>query len=311
MGIGPVAGGGGGISGGGMMRTVGRMMRTGINGVLQDSVPSSTSSTSPTRKSTTKTNQKSTASKHALTLSSTCHSPPVFAAWPPPSCLSAVDCEFDDEWECVENYSDDHVFGPVPSEHEVEHAIFSLQQVIAPVSPLLSTTGEAPSDLVNDAAEDSDVLDWIEPSKQIYDQSVARSRGWERVYDAFHLLQTEPSVQRMVISLSSDKAVWDAVLNNEAVREIRESYCNVVETNDSSDENSDPSDTNPNVLKWMFDNMKVKLLEVIEIITQFVGKILKPLDPNETSTFSEKLMSTFLLTVVVLLIVVVARGHEA
>jgi hypothetical protein len=28
----------------------------------------------------------------------------------------------------------------------------------------------------------------------------------------------------MVISLSSDKAVWDAVMNNEVVRELRESY---------------------------------------------------------------------------------------
>lgn len=28
----------------------------------------------------------------------------------------------------------------------------------------------------------------------------------------------------MVISLSSDKAVWDAVLRNEVVRELRESY---------------------------------------------------------------------------------------
>lgn len=28
----------------------------------------------------------------------------------------------------------------------------------------------------------------------------------------------------MVISLSSDKTVWDAVLNNEVVKEIRESY---------------------------------------------------------------------------------------
>lgn len=27
----------------------------------------------------------------------------------------------------------------------------------------------------------------------------------------------------MVISLSSDKAVWDAVMNNEVVRELRES----------------------------------------------------------------------------------------
>lgn len=35
-----------------------------------------------------------------------------------------------------------------------------------------------------------------------------------------------PTSQRMVVSLSSDKAVWDAVLNNEAVREIRDSYRN-------------------------------------------------------------------------------------
>lgn len=33
-------------------------------------------------------------------------------------------------------------------------------------------------------------------------------------------------MQRMVISLSSDKAVWDAVMNNEVVREIKEMYNN-------------------------------------------------------------------------------------
>lgn len=42
--------------------------------------------------------------------------------------------------------------------------------------------------------------------------------------------------------------------------------CVVVEINDSFDENFDFFDINLNVLKWMFDNMKVKLLEVIEII---------------------------------------------
>lgn len=31
-------------------------------------------------------------------------------------------------------------------------------------------------------------------------------------------------MQRMVLSLSSDKTVWDAVMNNEVVRELRESY---------------------------------------------------------------------------------------
>lgn len=33
-------------------------------------------------------------------------------------------------------------------------------------------------------------------------------------------------MQRMVISLSSDKAVWEAVMNNEVVREIRDLYNN-------------------------------------------------------------------------------------
>ncbi|KAK9706563.1 hypothetical protein RND81_07G135100 [Saponaria officinalis] len=67
-------------------------------------------------------------------------------------------------------------------------------------------------------------MDWIEPSMQLYDQRLAQSYGWEKVYGAFHLLQTEPSVQKMVVSLSSDKAVWDAVLKNETVREIRDLY---------------------------------------------------------------------------------------
>lgn len=61
-------------------------------------------------------------------------------------------------------------------------------------------------------------------------------------------------------------------------------------------------------------NMKVKFSEVLGNISQFVGDILKPLDGDkeeESYAFSDKLKSTFLLTVVVLLIVVVARGHKA
>ena len=79
------------------------------------------------------------------------------------------------------------------------------------------------------------------------------------------------------------------------------------------DENSDPADANPNVLKWIFENMKVKLLEVIGTISQFLGEIFKPLDEDKTEhsyTFSEKLKSSFLLTIMVLLIVVVARAHK-
>lgn len=68
------------------------------------------------------------------------------------------------------------------------------------------------------------------------------------------------------------------------------------------------------MLKWIFENMKMKLLEVLKNISQFVGHVFKPLDHDkeeQSSAFVEKLKSTFLLTVVVLLLVVVARGHTA
>ncbi|KAI3514725.1 hypothetical protein L1887_13374 [Cichorium endivia] len=80
--------------------------------------------------------------------------------------------------------------------------VSSLQQVLDP--PTSS----------NDGWE----VDWSEPSP-----SMLVSRGSESVHDAFHLLQTEPSVKRMMVSLSSDKSVWDAVMNNEAVRQLRDS----------------------------------------------------------------------------------------
>lgn len=335
MGRSAAGGSGGGSGGGGMLKTVGRVVRTGISGEPLSSSSSSNTTThhnSPTKSASTKTTHKSTTSKHALSLSSTGNNNnnginssymPVSAAWPVTPYFSVADSDELGQWECVEDYFDDRVFGGVPSAHEVEHALLSLQQVIRPVSPSLSTNGETVSDSDNDAADviqrtsskGSDMIDWIEPSMQIYDQTLAKTYGWERVYDAFRLLQTDPSVQKMVVSLSSDRGVWDAVLNNDAVREVRDSYRNVTEISaQSTVEQSSPSDTSPNVLKWIYDNMKEKFLEIIENITKVVGGISKPLEHDKTDNtdraFSEKLGSTFLLTVVVLLIVVVTRGYK-
>uniref|UniRef100_A0A803KT69 Uncharacterized protein n=2 Tax=Chenopodium quinoa TaxID=63459 RepID=A0A803KT69_CHEQI len=171
------------------------------------------------------------------------------------------------------------------------------------------------SDTLKRTSSKGSETDWIEPSMLPYDRKLIQSPGWGRVHDAFHLLQSEPSVQRMVVSLSSDKAVWDAVLNNEAVREIRDSYRDASESiPPSSVEKSDFSRENFKIFKWMFENVKMKLLEVLEDISQFLGELFKPLDceiEGESYAFTEKLKSTFLITIVVLLIVVVARGHMA
>ncbi|KAK9665702.1 hypothetical protein RND81_14G129800 [Saponaria officinalis] len=327
-------GGNGSGGGGGMMRTVGRAMRSRING-LQDPFVSSSSST----KTRTFSNEKrsSTPPKarnegFSMSVSSRSNGGNVPVSGVLNSCpfVEVFDGEIDDDdqWECLENYYDP-VFGVVPSNHEVQHAVLSLQQFLHPSPRSQTGTEEILSDADNDIPDcktsATDMLqrgssvgsdmDWIEPSMQLYDQRLAQSYGWEKVYDAFHLLQTEPSVQKMVVSLSSDKAVWDAVLKNETVREIRDLYLKSAEaTPVNTDKNSDRSNENSNVLKWIMEHMKGKLLEIVGNITQFVGGIFKPVNPDkseESLAFSEKLKSSFLLTIIVLLVVVVTRGSKA
>ncbi|KAL2920448.1 N-terminal acetyltransferase A complex subunit nat1 [Bienertia sinuspersici] len=334
---------GGGNNGGELLR---RVIRTRLN-TLQDidSLPSN-NYTSSHKSSSSKatTNTRNTTSKHALSLSSNTPysnnnnnsgvSFPVSVAWPSsPTYFASSNNEGvgvnEGEWECLENYYDP-VFGVVPSTHEVQDALFSLHQVFEPHSSSASsikdipceedkdmddqTTSDAGSALQRASSKGSD-SDWLEPSMHPYDLTVTQSPGWGRVHDAFHLLQNEPTVQRMVISLSSDKAVWDAVLNNDAVREIRDSYRDAAESlPPSSDEELDPSKGDSSILKWIFENMKMKLFQVLGNISQIVGDTFKPHDRDkeeQSNAFVEKLKSTFLLTIVVLLIVVVARGHKA
>lgn len=170
----------------------------------------------------------------------------------------------------------------------------------------------------------------------------------------------------MVISLSSDKAVWNAVMNNDVVREIREAVteglyslvytcwsvydlhfiqrnvlanidhyvllscffenCIVIilflglsTTGKSISEGSEDSvnDTNPvtQLLRWMFVNTKDKVIEVVEKITKIVNELVQHMNKGKTDTngvdsFQEKLKSSFFLSIMVLLIVVVSRSRK-
>ncbi|XWS32394.1 hypothetical protein CRYUN_Cryun23aG0155800 [Craigia yunnanensis] len=94
------------------------------------------------------------------------------------------------------------ILGPVPSKLEVENALAALQNFIHGIS---SSRPE---------------LKWLQPLLDSCDSRQLVSQGLGRVYDAFILLLTEPSVKRLVVSLTSDKAVWDAIMNNELVRKL-------------------------------------------------------------------------------------------
>lgn len=85
----------------------------------------------------------------------------------------------------------------------------------------------------------------------------------------------------------------------------------------SLDESSNDSDGVVNVVRWMFDNTVAKVTELIEKITKLVGDLFQQPPTEEGASsgpvdhFEEKLRISFLLSVVVLLVVAVARAQKA
>lgn len=83
----------------------------------------------------------------------------------------------------------------------------------------------------------------------------------------------------------------------------------------SPNESSEDSNEVANILRWIFDNTKAKVMEVIENITKLMNELFQSPDNQKTTgatdPFKEKLKASFMLSVVVLLIVVVSRAHKA
>nr|XP_043613001.1 uncharacterized protein LOC122584972 isoform X2 [Erigeron canadensis] len=337
-----MGGGGGGGNGGGMIKSIHRAVRAGMGGTggsaIEPNSHFSTRSTTSTINNRSNMNQPLNTSLFLSNNNNSSNSPyvPVTGTshWDiltPPAITGdheLYDWEYVDEsGSCgsdgessVYGFYDDMVYGSVPSKDEVHHAVSSLQEVLEPVS-----FGQLMKDRRTHGSDDDEIgqissqtsfhtseSDWVEPSMHsLQVPSVGK------VYDAFHLLQTEPSVQRMVMSLSSDKAVWDAVMNNEVVRELRES----VGGDKSISDGSQDRDSNPvtQVLRRIFANTKDKVIEIVEMLTKIVNELIQPMNKDETSkrddnmplnTFEENLRSSFILSIMVLLIVVVTRANK-
>ncbi|KAH0980568.1 hypothetical protein GBA52_007745 [Prunus armeniaca] len=155
---------------------------------------------------------------------------------------------------------------------------------------------------------------WLQ---QILDCCVTRkllTYGQRRVYEAFQLLQTDPCVKRLVVSLSSDKALWEAVTNNELVKKLQEPIFPGL----PQSENEEP-ELSTRIMRWIMDVTKAKIMELIETFQSLVNEMFLPPEtpPSENPTtddedqFEAKVRSSLLLSVVILLIVVVTRFHKA
>ncbi|KAL2527031.1 Uncharacterized conserved protein (UCP012943) [Abeliophyllum distichum] len=346
---------GGGIRGGGggsMLRTVQRAVRAGVGGAQSEPFSHATNTNTSTGANSPRNTRHSYKKKQsALTLisanntnvSSTFSSlvnlpvsatPNAATTWG--SCSSPT-WNDESEWECVDSsedekehaFFDDFVFGTVPSRDEVQHAVSALQQVFSPAS--FSSLGKEKlgqdfeKDEVNSQIGYRQILssaeskvDWIEPSLHLFNSRMLQPRGADRVYDAFHLLQTETGVQRMVLSLSSDKSVWDAVLNNEVVQELRGSL-----NQDPADksptatslEGSDDSNPAKDILSWIIVNTRAKIMQLIDKITELVNELFEPREREKsrgsTDPLEEILKTSFFLSIMVLLVVVMTRAQSA
>ncbi|XP_057437237.1 uncharacterized protein LOC130729480 [Lotus japonicus] len=182
----------------------------------------------------------------------------------------------------------DSVFGVVPSQWEVEDAVSALQEFIQAVAVSSSSTHEQFSGS--------------------YDPRIVHSQGYRRLHDALQLLQADPAIKRLVISLSSDNAVWDAVMSHVLHQKLPE-------LPDSGKyrrpQISEQNEFGLYILNWIRDIIKGKILELIESFMSLLSDLFQsPKVENATENateLDEKVRSSLLLSIVILLIVIMAR----
>ncbi|KAK7339269.1 hypothetical protein VNO77_19926 [Canavalia gladiata] len=179
-----------------------------------------------------------------------------------------------------------HVFKPVPSPREVEDAVSALQLFIQAVSS-------------------SSTLQQISGS---YDTEIVMSEGYKRLYDALQLLQADPAIKRLVVSLSSDKAIWEAVMSNVLHQKLLQ-LPDSVECRRT--QISEQNEFGIHILSWILDIIKGKILELIESFQSLMNDLFQSPRMKNAATdateLDEKVRSSFLLSIIILLIVIMAR----
>ncbi|XP_052625545.1 uncharacterized protein LOC111912090 isoform X1 [Lactuca sativa] len=210
------------------------------------------------------------------------HSRPPYSPTVPPfsSNFLTENFNFIDE-KTANEYPYETNFGPVPSKIEVQNAISDLR---------------------------SRVMDVICATN-------SKSLGQNRLLDAYHLLQTDASVQKLVLSISSDIEVWDAILKNDEVRDLRRSLPYTANEEKDMGYKQELNSTSL-LIKWIFSFMKLKITELIDRLEVFILERIQIVTRKSKSTskvddiLEEKVRSSLLLSVVILLIVVITRSTE-
>ncbi|KAG0625537.1 hypothetical protein M758_2G063300 [Ceratodon purpureus] len=163
---------------------------------------------------------------------------------------------------------------------------------------------------------------WIEPpSYEVATSPKAPEAPSSAMLEAFHQFQHNPQVQGMVVSLATDKGVWDAVLANEKIKEFRRNFS--APTSEDSfggamDQKVKGSRKNTNVFSRFFWKSKKAFADFISNFQDFVTALFETAekkrpgsDDNEKTNFFERSVKACMMLAVLVLAIVVFKRSAA
>lgn len=233
------------------------------------------------------------------------------------------------------------VFGTVPSKKDVEEATSDLQQALQ-IGLLMGRSTTGPLEPESREAMDASMAkgdreevvyhvthpiaegDWKEPApfdvaSSSRGKEIIGAGGYGAMLDAFHQFQHNPQVQKMVVSLATDKSVWEAVLANEQIKEFRQKLresTGLIENGSelTVDEVSTALNEDTNLFSHVFWHTKkaftqfmATLQELIRGIFDVTEEKLKISDDDD-AFFERTVRSTMMLSVLVMSLVVFKRS---
>lgn len=231
------------------------------------------------------------------------------------------------------------VFGTAPTQQDVEDATAELHHALQ-IGLLMrrsTSTNSLESVAQNtDASEvnslyrvshpTSDGGDWKEPvpwelPSSSSSNEIVGAPGYGNMLEAFHQFQHNPQVQKMVVSLATDKNVWESVLANEQIKEFRQKLRestglieNGSERELTVDDVQKALNNDTNLFSHMFWHTKkafsqfiATLQELIRGIFDVTEETLKVTDDDE-AFFERTVRSTMMLSVLVMSLVVFKRS---
>ncbi|XP_049356309.1 uncharacterized protein LOC125820915 isoform X2 [Solanum verrucosum] len=235
----------------------------------------------------------------------------------PPSLSSICEIPFGESWtknRCIDYGSNSKILDIEPFDEKGTQGSPYYDSVFGSV-PCSWEVEKAMSDLQSGYYAPKEEMNWVEPMLNPYQSTLVKSPGNERFYDALFMLQNEPSIQRLVCSIACDRAVWEAMMSNKAVQNLQGSVISAAKEEESQSSTGE-SDIGSLIVKWIMGITTSRIAELLQsfgsLLSEIIHDIFEP-DSKEKPTselshlLEEKIRSSFLLSVILLLIVVVTR----